>query len=300
VFSLSLHHLKLLAGHRQLPFFTKYQRLVRYLLEKKLLVKEDFVWINEPIARRRILAVHSSSYLDSIEEAVFVGMYPVDEVFMDDRLFHIVKLFCRGTYQAARSALSNRYAMFLGGGFHHAGRDRAGGFCVLNDVAIAIQGLLDAGEIDSALVIDLDIHQGDGTARIFSTNPNVFTFSIHQDDNYPREKARSSLDVSLHSTDASPKVYLFNLKYTISRILSQHAFDIMVYIAGSDALIGDVNGGFGFSLKDLEKRDRLVVNFARREHIPLVVLMGGGYNEDMGREVRAYSNTLHILKESFA
>jgi acetoin utilization deacetylase AcuC-like enzyme len=186
-----------------------------------------------------------------------------------------------GTLLAARLALEHGLACNMAGGSHHAGPDGGSGFCVFNDVAIAARALLDEGRVARVLVIDLDVHQGDGTARIFEDEPRVHTLSLHAAKNFPARKARSDLDVPLDD-GTGDAAYLAALDGALARAAGFHA-DLAFYNAGVDPHAGDRLGRLALSDAGLRARDARVLAWARARALPLACVLGGGYDNDPGR-----------------
>lgn len=183
---------------------------------------------------------------------------------------------CAGTLTAAREALSSGAAIHLGGGFHHAFADHGEGFCVLNDIAVAVKALKDEGAIGKALIIDCDLHQGNGTASIFADEPDVFTFSIHQEHNYPFLKEKSDLDVGLKDY-AGDKEYLGHIYDTVPKMISAFDPDLIVYVAGADPYFDDQLGNLYLSKKGLRERDNFICIQARNFNVPVAITLAGGY-----------------------
>lgn len=295
VVSINEELLKYLSNIQGINYFAKYDILLKSIFSQNKLKQNDIIFVDQPIKNSFIELIHSSNYLRSIEEALLFGDYAFEDIHIDAQIYEIIKIFCNATLEASYIALKDNYSMVLGGGFHHAKSDSPGGFCVLNDIAIASKVLIDSNMVRNILIIDLDVHQGDGNASIFQYNNSVFTFSIHQEDLFPYEKQVSSLDISLNSNDFKPKIYFYNLKHTLNSILKNKKFSIIYYIAGADTLQGDRLGSFRMSLNDLKKRDSIIFKYAKESKIPIVVLMGGSYNTDMEKEIEAYINTIKLL-----
>jgi len=178
-----------------------------------------------------------------------------------------------GSILAGREALARGVGVNLGGGFHHAFPAHGEGFCVFNDIAIAIRALQHEGRIRRAAVIDLDVHQGNGTAAIFRDDPSVFTFSMHEEQNYPAVKPPSDLDVGL-DTGTRGEEYLAALERHASAILDRHRPDLVAYVAGADPFEQDQLGGLKLSREDLRRRDRVVFGACAAREIPAVVKLG--------------------------
>ncbi|HYC32397.1 MAG TPA: histone deacetylase [Gemmatimonadales bacterium] len=182
----------------------------------------------------------------------------------------------QGTVEAARDALEHGLGINLAGGTHHAFADRGEGFCVFNDVAIAIRTLQHEGRVTRALVIDLDVHQGNGTARIFGDDPDVLTFSMHGAKNYPFHRERSTLDVELPDGCGDAE-YLACLERHLDRVLDESRAELAIYLAGADPYRGDRFGRLGLGLEGLRQRDRRVFRACRRRGVPVALTLAGGY-----------------------
>lgn len=202
-----------------------------------------------------------------------------------------------GTLGAARAALVEGAASNLAGGTHHAFPDRGEGFCVLNDVAIAIRALRRDGKILRASVVDLDVHQGNGTAAIFEGDTEVFTFSMHGAKNYPLFKQRSSLDVELPD-GTSDEEYLDSLARHLPRVF-EHAPDLVFYLGGADPYAGDKLGRLSLSIEGLRARDELVLRECRERGFPVATVMSGGYAADIDDTVEIHCNTIRAVKRVF-
>ena len=203
----------------------------------------------------------------------------------------------QGTLEAARDALAGGAGVNLAGGTHHAFPDHGEGFCVFNDVAVAIRVLQREGVIRRAAIVDLDVHQGNGTAAIFAGDPDVGTFSMHGANNYPFRKEQSRLDVELEDgcDDAG---YLARLERHLEPVLTDPRPDLVVYIAGADPYAEDRLGRLRLSIEGLARRDRMVFAACRRRSLPVAVVLGGGYARDLGDVVTIHANTVRLLRES--
>ncbi len=202
-----------------------------------------------------------------------------------------------GTIAASRFALTNGVGSNLAGGTHHAFADRGEGFCVLNDVAIAIRALQQEGTIRKAAIVDCDVHQGNGTATIFSGDAGVFTFSMHAAKNYPLIKAQSRLDVELpDGTD--DKTYLSTLSDSLDHVLEFEP-DIVFYLAGADPYSGDKLGRLSLSIDGLRMRDEFVLQSCYAREVPAVTVMSGGYGEQLSDTVEIHCNTIRAVRSVF-
>jgi len=198
-----------------------------------------------------------------------------------------------GTIAAARHALTDGIAMNLAGGTHHAFPDHGEGFCVFNDVAVAIRLLLREGLVRRAVVVDLDVHQGNGTHAIFADDPRVFTFSMHGGRNYPFHKIPGTLDVEL-ADGTGDEIYLAELHAALPRVLASSAPDIAIYIAGADPHEGDALGRLALTFDGLARRDAFVLESCREVGIPTAVTIGGGYGRRIEDTVAAHLRTVRI------
>ncbi len=202
-----------------------------------------------------------------------------------------------GTIGAAYAALEAGLGSNLAGGTHHAFPDRGEGFCVLNDIAVAIHVLRRDGLIHRPAVIDCDVHQGNGTATIFADDGDVFTFSMHGAKNYPLFKARSSLDIELADGTADES-YLQTLAHHLPFVF-QHDPDILFYLGGADPFVGDKLGRLALSIEGLRSRDELVLKECYQREIPVVTVMSGGYGENISDTVEIHCNTIRSGKKIF-
>jgi acetoin utilization deacetylase AcuC-like enzyme len=255
----------------------KYPLLFEKLLEQGLLERVDVLEPGE--ARLADLAlVHTQDYLErlaadrlSLSEQRRLG------VPWSARLWRRSRLAVQGTLLAARAALDDGLAANLAGGTHHAFADHGEGFCVLNDVAIAIRVLQRERVIERALVIDLDVHQGNGTAAIFAGDSSVFTFSMHGERNYPPQKMRSTLDVGL-ADGLDDDAYITVLAENLERVAGQCSADLAFYLAGVDVVRGDRYGRLALTEDGLRRRERFVLDWARHaRRWPLALTIAGGY-----------------------
>ncbi len=202
-----------------------------------------------------------------------------------------------GTINAAKHALENKVSSNLAGGTHHAYPDRGEGFCVFNDVAVAIRVLQRDKLAERFLVIDCDVHQGDGTAFIFKDDDSVFTFSMHGSKNYPLRKEKSSLDIELEDGTTDDE-YLQILEQALPRVFT-HGPDIIFYLAGADPYEKDKLGRLKLTKEGLKSRDSMVLRFAKENQVPIVTTMSGGYAIDIVDTVEIHANTVKAVKEVF-
>lgn len=203
-----------------------------------------------------------------------------------------------GTLHCAVNALQDGAGMNLAGGTHHAFFDRGGGFCLLNDVAIAANYLLHKGLVRQVLVVDLDVHQGDGTAELFAGRPEVYTFSMHCAENFPFRKMKSDLDLSLPAGMGDAR-YLEGLGKHIPRLLEEVRPDIVFYVAGVDVLATDKLGKLSLTKAGCKRRDEMVIAATHQRGIPLVVVMGGGYSDQLSTIVHAHCETFKLVLDYY-
>ena len=206
-------------------------------------------------------------------------------------------LACSGTINAAKEALSAGVSSNLAGGTHHAFPDRGEGFCVLNDVAVAIRVLQKEKLAERFLIVDCDVHQGNGTAAIFSGDSNVFTFSMHGAKNYPLFKEVSDLDIELPDGTGDTE-YLETLDEALHRI-RMHDADLIFYLAGADPYEKDKLGRLKLTINGLKQRDEMVLTFARSRSVPIVTTMSGGYSVEIEDTVEIHCNTIRAVKKAF-
>lgn len=208
------------------------------------------------------------------------------------------RLAVSGTLAAAHAALDDGYAGNLAGGTHHAFPDRGQGFCVLNDVAICIRYLINSGRIARPLVVDLDVHQGDGTAAIFAQDPDVFTFSMHGEKNFPARKMVSDRDVALPCGTGDAD-YLAALELELPAVMSTVRPDCVFYLAGVDLVAGDRYGRMDLSVDGLAARDRFVIDTVRAAGVPLVLLLSGGYAQTPRRTAELHAIAFRTAIEAY-
>ena len=203
-----------------------------------------------------------------------------------------------GTLQCAQWALQYGCAMNIAGGTHHAFADRGEGYCCFNDQAIAANWLLKNGSAQKIMIVDLDVHQGNGTAKIFENDPRVFTFSMHGERNYPVRKEKSSLDIGLPD-GTTDEVYLNTLRETLPRLVDEFRPDFVFYQSGVDILETDKLGRLNISRAGCKARDQMVLSFCKTNDLPVAVSMGGGYSPRIADIVEAHANTFRVAQEVF-
>ena len=260
-------------------------------------VRPEFVHDPARISRDDLLLVHSADYVDrftagtlSADEQRRLG-FPWSAALVE-RAYRAAG----GTNEAARGALQHGIAMNLAGGTHHAFPSHGEGFCVFNDVAIAIRTLQRDNKIERAAIIDLDVHQGNGTHAIFAGDERVFTFSMHGSRNYPFKRNPGNLDVELPD-GADDDIFLEQLTTLLPAVLADASPDLVCYLAGADPHENDRLGRLKLTFSGLSRRDRLVIESCREVGIPLLITIAGGYGRDINDTVRIHVNTARIASE---
>lgn len=274
----------------------KYDLVYKKLIEESGFKPSDFIE-PEKATEEDLLLVHTKEYI----EKMMKGTLSTQEIFALELPFskELVEASCLcvgGTIAASRMALEKGTGIHLGGGFHHAFPDHGEGFCVFNDVAVAVVKMRRDKAIARTLVIDCDLHQGNGTAFIFSEDKDVFTFSIHQENNYPFYKPKSDLDIGLRDR-ARDEEYIGKLKDNIPKIISGHKPDLIYYIAGADPYEGDRIGNLSLTVEGLERRDRFIFDTAKNFGVPVVCVLAGGYAQDHNDTVAIHYNTIKSALE---
>jgi acetoin utilization deacetylase AcuC-like enzyme len=246
-----------------------------------------------PATREQVELVHTSEYLDDVYAARRTHRTLRSEMAISPEIVRGFLAGAGGSIVAARAAIDRGgAAMNDGGGLHHAFPDHAEGFCYINDVAVSVRVAQEEGLARRFAVIDCDLHQGNGTAFIFADDPDVFTFSIHQENLYP-VKEKSDLDIGLPDY-AGDEVYLKHLRDAVPDILDGHEPEAVVYVAGSDPYEGDQLGTLRLTFEGLIERDRVVLGECRERGLPVAILLAGGYAYDTRDTVRIHVNTYKV------
>lgn len=246
--------------------------------------------LEPPPASRELLALaHDPEYLDDLEALRWTARTMYSELPLDADIVRAFSLAASGTTLAAREALARGAVAHVGGGLHHAYAGHAEGFCYINDLAVAVRALRREGRVERAAVVDLDVHQGNGTAHIFRDEPEVFTLSLHQERNYPVPKERGDLDVGLED-GTGDAAYLAALDAALERVWA-HRPEIVLYQAGADPYRDDQLGGLALTLEGLEARDARVLEGCAARGIPVVTTLGGGYAHRVEDTVRIHAAT---------
>lgn len=286
-----------LPPHHRFPM-SKYEVLPEQLLHEGTLSNRNF-FHPEPIDPSWVLLTHEQVYFEKLMTLTLSpGEIRRTGFHLNKQVVDRELLIMNGTLQCARYALQHGIAMNIAGGTHHAFTNRGGGFCLLNDIAIAANFLLKEKLATQILVVDLDVHQGDGTAQIFQHEERVFTFSMHGANNYPLQKERSDLDIALpDGTDDA--YYLTTLETNLRALIGRLQPDFLFFQSGVDILATDKLGKLSITRQGCKQRDRLVLQTAHQNKIPLVASMGGGYSENFRDIVEAHANTFRLAQEIF-
>eukprot|EP01037_Dinobryon_pediforme_P021229 gene21229-22045_t len=274
----------------------KFRRLAELIIAEGLLGPEGF-HVPGPAPASWIAAVHDQSYVDAVLGGTVAASIVRDIGFpVTEAVALRSRMASGGTALTARLALEHGIACNTAGGSHHARRTQGAGFCVFNDVAVAASALLAEGLIDRALVVDLDVHQGDGTADIFAGRPEVFTFSVHAERNYPTVKIPSDLDVGLPDGTGDTD-YLKALAAVLPGLIARQRPDILFYNAGVDPHADDRLGRLALGDDGLMARDRLVIGAARAAGVPVATVLGGGYGPDIDALARRHLGVFKVAAE---
>ncbi len=278
--------------------------MLKYELIPEQLLHEGTISVNNLIAPLKckdeiVLLTHTEEYLTklqqqtlSVKEQRHIG-FPQSPQLTEREL-----IITQGTIDCCVSAFENGVALNVAGGTHHAFTDRGEGFCLLNDFATASNYLLQQHMVKQILIIDLDVHQGNGTAKLFEQNNNVFTFSMHGEHNYPFHKETSDLDIGLKDgTDDS--IYLPLLENTLNTLIEKVKPDFAFYLSGVDILQTDKFGKLKVTMQGCKQRDELVFSKLKQHQIPCTVAMGGGYSPDIRAIVEAHCNTFRLAKDMY-
>ena len=276
----------------------KYDLIPIKLIKEKTCSPNNF-FIPKNLSDQNVLTTHQKDYYEKLcslslskKEIRPIG-FP-----MSRELITREKKIAQGTIECSDFSINNGISMNIAGGTHHAFYDKGEGFCMLNDQAIAANYLLNNSFIKKILIIDLDVHQGNGTASIFKNNPNVFTLSFHGQKNYPFRKENSDLDLGFDDF-TNDAFYLKKLKEIIPRVIDNFQPDFIYYLAGVDVLKNDKLGRLSLTIKGCLERDRFILNNCKKNNIPVQVSMGGGYSFNIEEIIEAHSNTFRLAQEIY-
>jgi acetoin utilization deacetylase AcuC-like enzyme len=275
----------------------KYRRLAEVLVEESVVPPDGF-HVPEPVEERLLRLAHDGAYVDAVLTGTVPARVEREIGFaVSESVARRARAATGGTLLAARLALETGLAVNTAGGSHHARRDQGAGFCVFNDVGVAASALLAERAVRKVLVIDLDVHQGDGTAAIFAGDARVTTLSVHAERNYPHRKIPSSHDVGLEDGLADA-AYLAVIEGLLDGVIDASRPDIVFYNAGVDPHAEDRLGRLALTDEGLAARDAAVIAAERRRRIPLVGVIGGGYASDVDRLARRHA-ILHRTAAGF-
>ena len=290
----SSYEVALPAGH---PFPISKYSLLKSRLAAEGLIAPDALLEPTELDMSTLALVHTDEYLAKLQSAT-LSTVEIRKLGLpwSEALWRRSRLACAGTLLAARAAFEEGLAANMAGGTHHAFADHGEGFCVLNDVAVAAMKLRAEGMIRRSAVIDLDVHQGNGTAAIFENDEDVFTFSMHGERNYPLSKMRSNLDVPLRN-GAGDSEYLEELERHLPAVLARSRAELVFYLAGVDVAAGDRYGKLALTEEGIRRRDRKVIRTVRDRGIPLVITLAGGYAATRMRTAELHT---HVFREAAA
>src|SRR5215471_9629855 len=299
---------------RTLPFHLVYHDGYDLNLGEHVFPSQKFRWIRDALVRDQfacaddfatpepatdedVLLVHEPGWVQRLKTGTLTYHEILRlEIPYSKRMVDAFWLAAGGTILAARLALQEGVGFNLGGGFHHAFPGHGEGFCAINDVAIAVRRLQRDGLIRRAMIVDCDVHHGNGTAGVFANDQSVFTLSIHQFNNYPSEKPLSSLDIHL-ADGVEDAEYLHRLGNGFRASMAMFQPELIVYVAGADPYREDQLGGLMLTFEGLEERDRLVMWTALTHKIPVAVVLAGGYAQSVEDTITIHANTAAIARE---
>ncbi len=277
----------------------KYQLIPEQLMHEGTYISAHF-FSPESCSTETVLRTHDAEYLNkllnqtlSASEQRKIGFPQSPELTQRELII------TQGTIDCALSAQKNGVALNVAGGTHHAFAERGEGFCLLNDMAVASNYLLDQKLVSKILIVDLDVHQGNGTAKLMENESRVFTFSMHGAHNYPFHKEKSDLDIGLLDGTDGP-TYLKLLRETLPKLINEFQPDFAFYLSGVDVLDTDKFGKLKLSIADCKQRDKIVFETLKKNQIPVAVALGGGYSPDIRTIVEAHCNTFRLAADIFS
>ena len=284
-------------GHR-FPML-KYELLPNQLLHEGTCIEDNFFEPVKMLNENPILAVHDANYFYDLlnitldQRAARKIGFPLSELLIEREI-----IIADGTIKASEYALKYGIAMNIAGGTHHAYTNRGEAFCMLNDQAIGARFLLKNGLVKKVLIVDLDVHQGNGTAEIFKNDSSVFTFSMHGKNNYPFKKEQSDLDIELDN-NVGDSEYLSILKKVLPQLIEKEQPDFIYYLCGVDVIATDKLGKLSLTIEGCKQRDKFVLETCKSQNIPVMCSMGGGYSPDIKIIVNAHANTYRLAQDIF-
>lgn len=271
----------------------KYDLLPRQLIHEGTIEQHQF-FAPQSIQNIHVEAVHSRNYLERLRNLELTKKEQrVSGFIHNDTLIKREWTIMEGTRQSAELAMEKNICFNIAGGTHHAFSDRGEGFCLLNDQVIAANWLLKQKKVNKILILDLDVHQGNGTAALCANLDNIFTFSMHGRNNYPLRKEHSDVDIELDD-GTKDAAYLYQLKEGLDNIMNSFEPEFIFYQAGVDVLESDKLGRLNLSLDGCKERDAIVFDLSRQLDVPIVTTMGGGYSKEINTIVEAHANTYRV------
>ena len=284
-------------GHR-FPM-VKYELIPQQLVYEGT-IAEDALFAPKPCSDEIVLLTHGKDYLQKLKHQTLSAQEQRRIGFPQSEQLTLRELvITQGTIDCCYYAFENEVAMNVAGGTHHAFKDKGEGFCLLNDFAVAANYLLHQSLATKILIIDLDVHQGNGTAKIFENNKSVFTFSMHGKNNYPFAKEKSDLDIELPD-GINDDDYLHQLCTILPSLIESIKPDFAFYLSGVDILETDKFGKLKITMQGCRQRDETVFSLLKQNHIPCVVAMGGGYSPQIKTIVEAHCNTFRLAKDIYS
>ncbi len=274
----------------------KFRLIAETLIVEKIADSQDF-FEPQPASDEDLLRVHTPEWVTKLKTGTLTASDIMKlEIPYSPELREAVWLAAGGSILAAQSALRAGFACNIGGGFHHAYPNHGEGFCAIHDVAVAIRRLQHDKSIHRAIVVDTDVHHGNGTAAIFANDPTVFTLSIHQKNNYPAHKPPSTVDLNMDDR-VDDAEYLGALLPAVEKALNEFRPDMLFYIGGADPFCEDQLGGLALTKKGLLERDRRVFEHARTRNVPVATTLAGGYARRVEDTVRIHINTIVAARD---
>ena len=276
----------------------KYELIPEQLIRENTCSDKNF-FKPEMIDEKIVLKTHQLQYFDRLKKQKLSSKEIREIGFPLSKDLYIREMtISKGTIDCVNFSINNGISMNIAGGTHHAFYDRGEAFCMLNDQAIAANYILDNGLAKKILIIDLDVHQGNGTASIFKNNNSVFTLSFHGKNNYPFRKEKSDLDIELED-NTNDEIYLNLLMETIPKIIDKTEPDFIFYLSGVDVLKNDKLGRLSMSIEGCKERDKYILETCYNNSIPIQISMGGGYSSILKDIIEAHSNTFRLAQEIY-
>ena len=276
----------------------KYELIPEQLIRENTCSDKNF-FKPEMIDEKIVLKTHQLQYFDRLKKQKLSSKEIREIGFPLSKELYIREMtISKGTIDCVNFSIDNGISMNIAGGTHHAFYDRGEAFCMLNDQAIAANYILDNGLAKKILIIDLDVHQGNGTASIFKNNNSVFTLSFHGKNNYPFRKEKSDLDIELED-NTNDEIYLNLLMETIPEIIDKTEPDFIFYLSGVDVLKNDKLGRLSMSIEGCKERDKYILETCYNNSIPIQISMGGGYSSILKDIIEAHSNTFRLAQEIY-